>query len=74
MEDVVRTIKGIVGGITEVLIAAIGLLVIAQVVFGSGIYDVVGNIKALVDTFIGAGASLASVIALMIVVGVLSKN
>lgn len=74
MEDVVRTIKGIIGGITEVLIAAIGLLVIAQVVFGSGIYDVVGNIKALVDTFIGASASLASVIALMIVVGVLSKN
>ena len=74
MEDVVRTIKGIIGGITEVLIAAIGLLVIAQVVFGSGMYDVVGNITALVDSFIGAGANLASVIALMIVVGILSKN
>ena len=74
MEDVVRTIKGIIGGITEVLIAAIGLLVIAQVVFGSGMYDVVGNITALVDSFIGDGASLASVIALMVVVGILSKN
>jgi hypothetical protein len=74
MEDVVRRVKGIVGGVTEVLIAAIGLLVVAQVVFGSGIYDVVGNITALVDMFIGASASLASVIALMIVVGVLSRN
>jgi hypothetical protein len=37
-------------------------------------YDVVGNITALVDTFIGSGASLASVIALMIVLGVLSRN
>ena len=73
MEDVVRTIKGVIGGITEVLIAAIGLLVIVQVVFGNHI-DIVANITALVDTFIGAGASLASVVTLMIVVGVLSRN
>jgi hypothetical protein len=74
MEDVVRRLKGIIGGVTDVLIAAIGLLVVGQVVFGSGMYDVVGNITALVDTFIGSGASLASVIALMIVLGVLSRN
>jgi hypothetical protein len=74
MEDVVSRLKSIVGGVTEILIAAIGLLVVAQVVFGSGMYDVVGNITGLVDTFIGAGASLASVIALMIVLGVLSRN
>ena len=74
MEDVVRRLKGIIGGITEVLIAAIGLLVVVQVVFGSGVYDVVGNITALVDTFIGASASLASVVALMIVLGILSRN
>jgi hypothetical protein len=74
MEDVVRKVKGYIGGITEILIAGIGLLVVAQVVFGSEIYDVVGNITALVDVFIGASASLASVIALMIVLGILSRN
>jgi|TARA_B110000438_G_scaffold302940_1_gene362370 hypothetical protein len=74
MEDVTRKLKEIIGGVTQVLIAAIGLLIVSQVVFGSGIYDVVGNITALVDTFIGASASLASVIALIIVLGVIPRN
>lgn len=75
MDNVVNKLKGIIGGITEILLAAIGLLVIAQVVFGTVAgYDVVGNITSLVNQFIGSGASLASVISLMIVVGILSKN
>ncbi|MEX0326446.1 MAG: hypothetical protein AB3N33_10200 [Puniceicoccaceae bacterium] len=74
MEDVVRKLKGMIGGITEVLIAAVGLLVVVQVVFGSAMYNVVGNITDLLNQFIGSGASLASVIALMIVIGILSRD
>ena len=76
MEDVANRVKGMIGGLTEVLIGAIGLLVVVQVVFGAGEggIDIIGNITGVVNTFIGAGASLASLVALMIVLGVLSRN
>ena len=73
MEEMVGKLKGIIGGLTEILVAAIGLLVVVQVVFGTG-PDVVGGIIGLVDQFIGSGASLASLVALLIVLGVLSKR
>ena len=73
MEEKVGKLKGIIGGLTEILVAAIGLLVVVQVVFGTG-PDVVGSIIGLVDQFIGSGASLASLVALLIVLGVLSKR
>ena len=77
MEDVANRVKGMIGGLTEVLIGAIGLLVVVQVVFGAekeGAIDIIGNITGVVGTFIGAGASLASLVALMIVLGVLSRK
>ena len=77
MEDVANRVKGMIGGLTEVLIGAIGLLVVVQVVFGAGEnggIDIIGNITGVVNTFIGAGASLASLVALMIVLGVLSRK
>ena len=77
MEDVANRVKGMIGGLTEVLIGAIGLLVVVQVVFGAGEnggIDIIGNITGVVNTFIGAGTSLASLVALMIVLGVLSRK
>ncbi|MFP6894537.1 MAG: hypothetical protein VCA18_12340 [Opitutales bacterium] len=78
MEDVANKLKGIIGGLTEILIAAIGLLVVVQVVFGTGgdngPIDIIGNITEVVNTFIGSGASLASLVALLIVLGVLSRK
>ena len=76
MEDVANRVKGMIGGLTEVLIGAIGLLVVVQVVFGAGEggIDIIGNITGVVNTFIGTGASLASLVALMIVLGVLSRK
>lgn len=73
MEEMVTKLKGIIHGLTDVLIAAIGLLVIVQVVFGTGL-DVVGGIMQLVDTFVGSGASLASLITLIIVLGIFSRR
>ncbi|SVC24902.1 uncharacterized protein METZ01_LOCUS277756 [marine metagenome] len=79
MEDVANKLKGIIGGLTEILIGAIGLLVVVQVVFGDGgedakTIDIIGNITGVVNTFIGSGASLASLVALLIVLGVLSRK
>lgn len=75
MEEVANRLKSTIGLITDILVAAIGLLVVVQVVFGTaGNIDVIANIAGLVDSFIGSGASLASLVTLLIVLGVLSKR
>ena len=63
MEEIANKLKSLIGSLAEILIAAIGLLVVVQVVFGTvGNLDVIGNLTALVDQFIGSGASLASLV------------
>ena len=79
MENVAGKLKEAIGGLTEILIGAIGLLVVVQVVFGAGDdsgtgIDIIGNITNVVNSFIGAGASLASIVALLIVMSVLSRK
>tara|TARA_B100002019_G_C20962563_1_gene447066 strand:+ start:217 stop:438 length:222 start_codon:yes stop_codon:yes gene_type:complete len=72
MEQITNSIKSIIGNLKGILIAAAGLLIIVQIVFGASGFDVIGNITALLDGFIGSGASLVSVIAGIIVLGLLS--
>ena len=72
MEQITNSIKSIIGNLKGILIAAAGLLIIVQIVFGSSGFDVIGNITTLLDGFIGSGASLVSVIAGIIVLGLLS--
>jgi hypothetical protein len=74
MEEITNKLKTIIGGLTEILISAIGLLVVVQIVFGLNQLDIVGNIIHLVNSFIGSAASLGSFIALIIVLSVLSKD
>ena len=75
MENVAKKLKETIGGLTEILIVAIGLLVVVQVVFGTeGGIDIIGKITGVVDSFIGAGASLASLVALLIVMAVLTRK
>ena len=78
MENVAKKLKDTIGGLTEILIVAIGLLVVVQIVFGAdgenGGIDIIGNITGVVDSFIGTGASLASLVALLIVMAVLGKK
>ena len=75
MENVAKKLKETIGGLTEILIVASGLLVVVQVVFGTeGGIDIIGNITGVVDSFIGAGASLASLVALLIVMAVLTRK
>jgi len=74
MKDTLETIKGLVGGITVVLLSVLGLLVVAQVVFPGASINVIGNIQTIVNGFVGEGASLAGVITLLIVVGLLQRS
>ena len=75
MEEISNKLKSLIGNLSEILIAAIGLLVVVQVVFGtSGNLDVISNLTGLVDSFIGSGASLASLVTLVLIMRVLSKR
>ena len=75
MKDTLSTIKGLVGGVTTVLLSVLGLLVVAQVVFGeTASINVIGNLQSVVNGFVGEGASLAGVITLLIVVALLQKT
>ena len=76
MDNVVKTVKGAIGGLFAVLTSVIGLLVLAQVVFGEEAgMNVIGNIQGIVNGFVGAEtASLAGLITLLLIVGLLDKQ
>ena len=75
MNEVVNKVKCAISGISAILMSAIGLLVLAQVVFGAGVgINVIANLQAIVNGFVGAGAILAGVITLVLIVALLGKN
>lgn len=75
MKDTLTTIKGLVGGITTVLLSVLGLLVVAQAVFGpAASINVIENLQGIVNGFVGPGASLAGVITLLLVIGLIQKS
>ena len=74
MDNVAKKLKEAIGGLTEVLILAIGLLVMVQIEFPEGGINIITNITAVVNSFIGAEAGLAGLVALLIVMGVLGKK
>jgi len=75
MEKVVTTIKASIGGLFTVLTSVVGLLVLSQVVFGEAAgMNVIGNLQNIVNGFVGEGASLAGLITLLLIVGLLQKQ
>tara|TARA_Y100000361_G_scaffold153679_1_gene176162 strand:- start:643 stop:897 length:255 start_codon:yes stop_codon:yes gene_type:complete len=69
MSEVVSKLKCAICGISTVLVSVIGLLVLSQVVFGVGAgIDIIGNLQEIVNGFVGADASLAGVITLILIV------
>ena len=75
MDNVVKTVKSAIGGLFAVLTSVIGLLVLSQVVFGEAAgMNVIANLQAIVNGFVGPTASLAGLITLLLIVGVLDKN
>ena len=74
MDNVIKTLKGAIAGIFTLLTSIVGLLVLAQVVFGEEAgMNVIGNIQGIVNGFIGPEASLAGLVTLLLVVGLLQK-
>lgn len=72
MKNTIDTIKTYAGGVTSVLLSIIGLLVVAQVVFGAGApINVIGNLQDVVSGFVGEGASLAGIITLLLLIALL---
>ena len=75
MNNTLETIKGLVGGVTCLLLSVLGLLVVAQVVFGDAAsINVISNLQQVVNGFIGDGASLTGVIVLLLIVALLQKG
>jgi hypothetical protein len=75
MKNTLEIIKTYAGGVTSLLLTLIGLLVVAQVVFGTGApIDVIGNLQEVVTGFVGEGASLAGVITLLLIVALFQKS
>ena len=75
MDKIAETLKGAIGGLFTLLTSIIGLLVLAQVVFGEEAgMNVIGNIQSIVNGFVGPGASLAGLITLVLLVGLLNKQ
>ena len=75
MDNITNTVKSAIGGLFTVLTSVIGLLVLAQVVFGEEAgMNVINNLQAIVNGFVGEGASLAGLITLLLIVGLLQKQ
>ena len=75
MDKIAENLKGAIGGLFTLLTSIIGLLVLAQVVFGEEAgMNVIGNIQSIVNGFVGPGASLAGLITLVLLVGLLNKQ
>ena len=75
MEAYAKQLKDIIGGLTGILIAAVGLFVIGRVIFGAeAVPNVIDNIQNIVDGFVGAGASLAGLVTLLIILGIFGRK
>ncbi|MBO94914.1 MAG: hypothetical protein CMI32_08485 [Opitutales bacterium] len=76
METYAKQLKDIIGGLTGILIAAVGLFVIVRVIFGGGedTPDVIGNIQDIVGGFVGADASLAGLVTLLIILAIFGRK
>ena len=75
MDNIVTTLKGAIGGLFTLLTSIVGLLVLAQVVFGEAAgMNVISNIQGIVNGFVGPEASLAGLITLVLLIGLLNKQ
>jgi sugar phosphate permease len=75
MEAYAKQLKDIIGGLTGILIAAVGLFVIGRVIFGeAAVPNVIKNIQTIVDGFVGSTASLAGLVTLLIVLAIFGRK
>tara|TARA_B100001287_G_C22645004_1_gene512209 strand:- start:499 stop:726 length:228 start_codon:yes stop_codon:yes gene_type:complete len=68
MEDIMKKITGFLGGITTILLSFVSLSILAEVIFGAGVFgtSVVANVMGLIGS-LGDGG-FVGVIALIILI------
>ena len=68
MEDIMKKITGFLGGITTILLSFVSLSILAEVIFGAGVFgtSVVANVMGLIES-LGDGG-FVGVIALIILI------
>tara|TARA_R100001460_G_scaffold54153_2_gene93325 strand:+ start:447 stop:674 length:228 start_codon:yes stop_codon:yes gene_type:complete len=68
MEDIMKKITGFLGGITTILLSFVSLSILAEVIFGAGVFgtSVVANVMGLIQS-LGDGG-FVGVIALIILI------
>ena len=75
MKAIFEKVNGFVKGLTGVFLAVVGLGVAGQIVLGDKVgFDVIGNLQGIVDGFVGEGASLAGLITLLVVLGLITSD
>jgi hypothetical protein len=75
MKAIFDKVNGFVKGLTGTLLAVVGLGVAGQIVLGDKVgFDVIANIQGIVDGFVGAGASLAGLITLLVVLALFNQD
>ena len=75
MKAIFEKVNGFVKGLTGTLLDVVGLGVAGQIVLGDKVgFDVIANIQGIVDGFVGAGASLAGLITLLVVLALFNHD
>jgi len=75
MKAIFDKVNSFVKGLTGVLLGIVGLGVAGQIVLGDAVgLNVIGNLKALVDGFVGTGASLAGLITLVVILALVADT
>ena len=74
MEEIMNKITGFLGGITTILLSFVSLSILAEVIFGAGVFgtSVVANVMELVKA-LGDGG-FVGLIALVILIQVFQKK
>ena len=73
MKEAIKTVKSLVGDVTDVMLSLVAMGAVAEVMFGSGIFGVkvIGNLTSIINQFGESG--FAGLVALWVLVGLFRK-
>jgi hypothetical protein len=73
MKEAIKTVKSLVGDVTDVMLSLVAMGAVAEVMFGSGIFGVkvIGNLTSIINQFGESG--FAGLVALLVLVGLFRK-
>ena len=73
MKEAIKTVKSLVGDVTDVMLSLVAMGAVAEVMVGSGIFGVkvIGNLTSIINQFGESG--FAGLVALLVLVGLFRK-